>query len=452
MSLSLTLYNFAKRHNSTALPSSGGSVVDVVLKRETSLNAPTFLLQGDLPNYNYASFNGAYYFIDDIVSVRDNVYELRCTIDVLATLKSDILATNAFVEYAAQGNGQIVDSRLGVEYGVAGFKKSYTSGVFPGALGSIGSRYVTVLGQTGTATYFVMPSALNSIFASISNWTQGVIDPSSIETILDTGLRQLVGSGSAAQCVRDAYILACGVPTDVLGGAEEIYLGMFNTGVQGQKIATVGESQKTTTIAIPHQYADWRKQSPYEICRLFLPLYGTIEIPSDMAADSDGLTIKSRLNVYSGEFTYYISGSGRGAEEIVVGGNCSAPIAVGASNLNVAGSIGSIMQAGLNAFAGNASGAAASTLSILSPTPSGSGSMGGISNTEPNACCMIYYRNTSGSPGNMAAVEGIPLLATRTLSNLSGYVKTRGASVGGAHRDTLREMANNLLDNGVFLE
>lgn len=450
--LSVTLFSFNKRHNSTKVPAGSGTLVSVSLKRETSFNSPVFLLQGDKPSANYAAFEGAYYFIDDIVSVRTDLWELHCSIDVLGTLRSDILATSAFVEYATQGNNQIVDQRLGVEYGVAGFNKSYASGVFPGGLGGIGSRYITVLGQTGASTYFVMPSVLNSIFASIANWTQGTIDPSSLETILDTGLRQLIGSGSAADCVRDAYILACGAPSEVLGGAEEIYLGMFNTGKQGQKVATVGEGYKSSTIAIPHQYADWRKQAPYEVCQLFLPLYGTINIPSDMAADSDALQIRCRVNVYSGDFTYYVSGSARGAEEIVVGGNCAAPIAVGASNLNVGGSIGSLMSAGLNALAGNAAGAAAASLSVLSPVPSGSGSMGGISNTESNACCMIYYRNTSAAPGANAAVEGIPLLATRSLSSLSGYVRTRGTSVGGTGRDILKQQANDMLDSGVFIE
>ena len=450
--LQLTLYNFSKRHNSTALPAGAGSVVGVVLKRETSLNAPIFLLQGDLPSVNYCAFNGAYYFIDDIVSVRDNLYELRCTLDVLATLRSDILATSAFVEYATGGNNQIPDTRLAVEYGVGGVEVSSES-IFAASLNLAGgSKYISVLGQTGTETYYIADSNLRLLFASIANWSEGVIDRTSLETILDTGLRQLVGSGSAADCIRDAYILPCGPVPEILSGAENIYLGMFNTGISGNRITGSGDVSKITNIAIPHHYTDWRRQAPYEVCQLFLPLFGTINIPSDIAADSDELTIESRLNVRSGDFTYYVSGAGRNGKEITVGGNCAASLAVGASNINVGGAFGSIAGGFLNAASGNIAGAAASTLSILSPAPQSVGATGGLSNKYPNGQCIVYYRNTSDGPAGGANSQGLPLFATRQLSTLSGYVKTRGASVGGAHRDILREHANALLDSGVFLE
>lgn len=450
--LSLTLYNFSKRSNSTALPAGAGSVVDVVLKRTTSLNAPVFLLQGELPSANYCAFNGAYYFIDDIVSVRDNLYEIRCTIDVLASLRSDILAASAFVEYASGGNNQIPDTRLAVEYGVGGVEVA-SAAVFAGSLNlAAGSKYITVLGQTGTETYYIADANLRLLFASIANWSEGVIDRTSLETILDTGLRQLVGSGSAADCVRDAYLLPCGPVAETLAGAESIYLGMFNTGITGNRISGSGDASKITNIAIPHHYADWRRQAPYEICQLFLPLYGTINIPSDIAADSEALTVESRLNVRSGDFTYYISGSGRSGKEITVGGNCASPLAVGASNINVGGAFGSIAAGLSNAAFGNVAGAAAASLAILSPVPHSVGAAGGISNKYPNGQCIVYYRNTSDGPAGGAGVQGLPLFATRQLSTLSGYVKTRGASVGGAHRSVLREQANALLDSGVFLE
>lgn len=450
--LPLTLHSFPKRHNSTAVPNAPGAAVEVSLKRETSFNSPVFMLQGEKPEANYAVFQGACYFIDDIVSVRNDLWELHCTIDVLGTLRSDILSTSAFIEYAEQGNSQIVDTRLGVEYGVAGFGLA-TAAVFPGSLSyANGSKYISVLGQTGTETYYVTDASLKALFASIANWSEGVIDRTSLETILDTGLRQLIGSGSAADCIRDAYILPCGPIPETLGGAESIYLGMFNTGITGNKINGAGDVTQTTSISVPHHYNDWRRQSPYEVCQLFLPLYGTINIPSDIAADSDSLSIECRLNVRSGDFTYYVSGSGRNGKEITVGGNCAAPLAVGASNINVAGSVGAIASAGLNALAGNAVGVAASSLAILSPVTQSVGATGGNSNKYPNAQCMIYYRNTSAAPGENAAVEGIPLLAVRTLSNMSGYVKTRGASVGGNGRDVLKQQANDMLDSGVFIE
>ena len=453
MALTLTLYIFTKRQNSTAIPSSGGRAVDVVLKKETSFNNPSFILNGGRPSENYASFEGAYYFIDDIVSIRDDVWELVCSIDPLGTLRSAILSTSAFVEYAAQGNGQIVDSRLGVEYGVAGIDFS-TASVFPGSLIlSSGSKYITVVGQTTTETYYVSDTALKGLFQSIAQWADNTIDTTSLETIITTGLKQLIGSGNAAECVRDAYILPCGPITSILDGAETIYLGMFNTGITGYKISGSGDVEKTTSIDIPHHYGagDWRRQAPYEICQLFLPLYGTINIPSDIAADSSSLTIECRLNARSGDFTYYISGSGRSGKEIVVGGNCSAPLAIGASNINMSQAVHAGLNMGSNAMFGNIPGMAASLLS-MSPVPSTTGQAGGVSNKYPNAQCMIYWRNTSDVPGANAGVQGLPLQATRQISTLSGYVQTRGFSVGGTARNWIKQRVNELMDSGVFVE
>lgn len=450
--LPVTLYNFPKRQNSTAVPSSGGTPVEVVLKQETSYNNPSFVLQTDTaPEANYLAFDGAYYFIDDIRSVRANIWELVCSIDPLGTLRSDILNSSAFVEYATGGDAQIVDPRIEVEYGVGGVNVE-TAAVFPGGLISGGSKYITVLGQTNADTYYIADANLQNLFASISNWSEGVIDRTSLETILDTGLRQLVGSGSAASCVRDAYMLPCGPIPETLGGAGPIYLGMFNTGVNGNKLTGSGVATKITNIAIPHQYADWRKQAPYEVVQLYLPLYGDLNIPSDIAADNSALTVESRLNVRSGDFTYYVSGANRNGKEITVGGNCAAPLAVGSSNINVAGSMGNIAAGLAAASYGNMPGAAAASLRILSPVPQSVGATGGISNTYPNAQCLVYWRNTSEAPGASAATHGIPLGATRRIGTLSGYVQTRGASIGGSGRSVLKEAANSLLDSGVFVE
>lgn len=448
----LSLYSFSKRQNSTSVPT-GGTDVDVTLKRETSLNAPTFILQSaNRPTATYASFEGAYYFIDNVRSMRNDIWALECRLDVLATYRAQINATSAFVEYAAGGNSQIPDQRFEIEYGVAGVNMA-TAAVFPGSLTlAAGSKFITVLGQTSAETFYIADANLARLFSSIAQWSENTIDRTSLETILDTGLRQLIGSGSAADCVRDAYCLPCGPIPATLGGAESIYLGMFNTGVTGNKISGSGDATEISSISIPHQYSDWRKQSPYEIVQLFLPLYGTINIPSDIAADSSALSIECRLNVRSGDFTYYVTGSGRSGKEITVGGNCAAPLAVGASNINPAGSMGAIASGLTSAAFGNVAGVAASSLHLLSPVPQSVGATGGISNKYPNAQCMVYYRNTSGAPGSAAATQGIPLFAQRQLSSLSGYVKTRGASVAGNIRGVLREQINMMLDDGIFLE
>ncbi len=467
MSLTLTLYTFSKRQNSTGIPSSVGMPVQVTLKNETSLNAPVFLLSGSKPDANYCQFENAYYFIDDIRSVRANLWEIVCTLDVLGTYRTEIGNTSAFIEYATDGNNQIVDPRLGVEYGVAGVNVMTGSGAIPYFEVDINDYaiFISVVGRTSTETYYISAQALAYLFYQTGTWVDTLLDQSTIDTssvesavgstmnLLVEGFKQLIASGNAADCIRDAYCLPIVAPVDILAPAEPLYLGMFNTTIQANRIVGAGNVEKTVNVIIPHEYSDWRRQEPYEICQLFLPAYGTIRIPSDLVADSTSLRIRSILNVRSGDFTYYI-GSGNDASrtnEIVVGGNCAAPVAVGASNINLMQAVGAGLGMGVNAAYGNFVGAAASLLNI-SPVPHSVGQTGGISNRAPRIQCYVYYRNTSDSPGSAAAVQGIPAQKTVQLSTLSGYVQTKGASVSGAIRGALRQQINDILDSGFFME
>lgn len=457
--------NFAKRKNSTARPASLGSAVAVALKEDCSIDRPVFLLTAATFDFNYCQWDNRYYYITDIVSERNNGWRVVCELDFLATYKNEILATTAFVEYATGGNNQIVDHRLGVEYGVAGVNSKVVGGAIPYMDVDINDAaiFISVVGTTSTDTYCISADALAYLFYRTGTWVdqlldQSAIDFSSVEAAVGTslaivieGFKQLIASGNAADCIRDAYVLPIVAPTSVLASASPVWLGMFNSQIMANKVVGAGNVEHTVTVAIPHQYNDWRKQAPYEICQLFLPLYGTINIPSDIAADSGSLTIRAILNVRSGDYTYYISGSGRNNHEIVVGGNCAAPLAVGASNINLMQAVSAGLGVGVNAAYGNIVGAAASLASIA-PAPHSVGQTGGISNRSPRIVCFVYYRNTSDAPTTGAAVQGIPLQATRRLSTLTGYVQTRDASVSGVIHGEYYDRINGTLDSGVFIE
>ena len=75
------------------------TVSDVVLKRDTSILKPV-LLTNDARNvfeynYMYISEFSRYYFIDDIRSINNNMWEISAHVDVLETYKDAILANTA---------------------------------------------------------------------------------------------------------------------------------------------------------------------------------------------------------------------------------------------------------------------------------------------------------------------------------------------------------------------
>lgn len=78
------------------------TISDVLLKRDTSILRPVLLVNSvqDIYtfNYMYISEFSRYYFIDDIRSVHDNLWEISAHVDVLETYKTDILANTAVLK------------------------------------------------------------------------------------------------------------------------------------------------------------------------------------------------------------------------------------------------------------------------------------------------------------------------------------------------------------------
>lgn len=75
------------------------TISDVLLKRDTSILRPVLVINSaqDIYTYNYMYISefGRYYFIDDIRSVHDNLWEISAHVDVLETYKAAILSNTA---------------------------------------------------------------------------------------------------------------------------------------------------------------------------------------------------------------------------------------------------------------------------------------------------------------------------------------------------------------------
>lgn len=79
-----------------------GGTYSCVLKDGTSILKPVLELRTSDPVYTYnymqiADFS-RYYFIDDIISLHNNLWEIHARVDVLETYKAQILANSAIVK------------------------------------------------------------------------------------------------------------------------------------------------------------------------------------------------------------------------------------------------------------------------------------------------------------------------------------------------------------------
>ena len=103
MSLTIKLY-----HNSSPVNKIGKKLDDelvtsnVLLKDDVSILKPVFRVKDVRSiityNYLYCSDLQRYYFIDDIVSVNNDLWEISCHVDVLETYKNSILGQTAVIK------------------------------------------------------------------------------------------------------------------------------------------------------------------------------------------------------------------------------------------------------------------------------------------------------------------------------------------------------------------
>lgn len=92
-----------------------------VLREETSILAPIIKLElSSRPNANYCYIPqfGRYYYITDIVSIRNNLWELTLSVDVLMSHKEAILSSKGFVERNEfASNPLLIDKKRVIEQG-----------------------------------------------------------------------------------------------------------------------------------------------------------------------------------------------------------------------------------------------------------------------------------------------------------------------------------------------
>lgn len=163
MAITVTLYSFNKRENSTKRPTSGGTDYSCILIDETSLMAPTFKLEiGSNPiakNYCYVADFDRYYFISDITS-NQGFWYITCKEDVMASYRGTIGSSSHYVLRAASAyDDTITDAMYPAKVGqssshtLSGSVLSWSSG-HSYILGITGYSSQLSTNQTGSVTYY----------------------------------------------------------------------------------------------------------------------------------------------------------------------------------------------------------------------------------------------------------------------------------------------------------
>lgn len=466
MALTADFYNFSKRQNSTKVPSSGGTSFNITLKQPTSLNSPVFVLNNGSFNYNYCSFNGAYYFVSDVVSLRNDIWEVHCTKDVLATYRAQILASTAFVLYDTTANTEIADTRLAMNASISVSQSNTAMEELEGN----GKYLLCCVGEDSTDTWVlsVPPNAItNSIKTEIYTVVldnEPTYQSDMMQQLADTVtwskkfLTQLLASGKAPDCIRACYWIPWDITGDTTG--EDIYLGDYNTHVTASKI-TRNNSVYSYSVTIPWQFSDWRRLAPYTRIYLYMPFIGYIEIPAASVIGYNTLQVEYSVARRTGALSVLVwTGS-----EIIgkYNGDSATTIALGSSNISPFQSMTGILQiaGGATSFMSGSGNASSSLMGIANgiqnlmvghPSCIGGFSGGADAGHSRQLKCITVCHDTNVSPASVAATIGTPTLAQKSLGSLTGYVQTQEFSLQADAPDVDLQRVNTYLNGGAFIE
>lgn len=465
----LTYYSFAKRHKSTKQPTSGSDIT-VNLKDGVSITNPIFLLEySGFPTFNYCQFNGRYYFVTDIRQIRNSLFEVECEEDYLASWKSVIGSTEAMILYASGGSDNIVDSRIPLTSPVY---VSHQDGAIDNITITDGNQGTIILSITGIGSFgnYIMQDS-TKIFELMSDFD---IWASSSITDVVTGLTQMATNGSASQNLKGAIALPIIATSMTSGALEPLYLGDYpctdrnGNPIMGYQV-TSPLSKGYFDISIPWRFSDWRRHSPYTNLYMYIPLIGTIKLPTDDLINDTHIVGTYCVNITSGDVSCEIVGGNSGKFIATASSNCAMATPFGSSNISgakvasavitgAAGVLGAVFApttggASLALFSGLAA-SAGQMLNAAHGESAGGGGLGGgaTHGLMKQIRLTSVSKELTDSQSNLNPIMGKPVMSKATIGSYSGFVQTDGAQVAGSMNNNEREVINSLLDGGFYYE
>lgn len=478
--MEVTLYtNFRKRHNSTKQPTDGGTTKDLKLKDNCSKINPMFFI-ADVEGYTYLKAWGNYYFIDNASVDINGAQYISCSLDYLATYKTPILNSSAFIKYSSSDYSSLlhddrvaplVSTRVGITTADSIFHTDE-------------SYIITVVNDEGLVNYYTgmyVNQLIQALMSKTDSWYESMI----------TSLSDALSSIVAIRAVPIMDMSTAGTK-QVKVGTLDLEIGKYPVLPDIRPGYVIGAEY----LYFDRIYNDFRKSSQYTSIRLYLPFVGIVELSADDFLNSEGVSVTTHANALTGSVIYRV-GNDNGDYVGTYNGTFGREIPI--SNVNfsnitsgIGQLVGSLVQggAGYGAIMGGISAVDsvpsmvgfAETAAAIGATPKmvgggialGTAVLGGVSAfmkmnqhsstfiggysggygefVNNKLYLMVDEQPTRIEPSNLTELYGRPCLKVRQLQGLSGYVETIGFSLEVAAMDTVRTTINSMLDSGIYIE
>lgn len=471
--------NFTKRRNSTKQPTSG-TQVSCVLKEETSIENPSFILNTPIANYTYVEAFGHYYFVDDVININAGMCELVCSMDVLASYKSDITSYTAFVERSASSYDVFINDNLLSQRQILLRETQHLTDVSSFFTTGSGCFLVECLAKdNGVVLYatnnlepykFILsPGAYTS--QNISEWVQSTISQSFDLDVYIGSVKWFPFTASSLGTLLPTNSFPIG-PVDLAFATEQSDPGSWTYNVYKVSQSYMSKHTDSINIVLPstNNFGDFRDcNNQYTQYNLYLPGIGVVNLDSSIIgyAINNNQTIMCEIDVdlVSGEITYIIrfreANMGAGAIIGRYSGNVSVDVPIGKSAVDTvksakmfAGSVAAGTAAGgwIGAIGGAIVGGVEAVYNHLTPDTSMVGGSGNKTEIFHHMNYIILGRKQYGSKDYPTAVAGRPLMQNVALSTLSGFVKCGNASVPVNAHAAERDAINSFLNSGFYIE
>lgn len=473
----------SKRRNSTLQPAlSSGTYCN--LKDATSLDNPTFILEAPTFPFNYAQWEDRYYFINDVKSVRNNIWEVNCIIDPLATAKSYILASTQYVSYSSvSGSSWLPDTRIPL---LSSTSISTSTASIP-IISTTGFYCLTAIGETGCVVNGLTLNSLQTLLSRVSSWSENLIsdinnqmyDFSSVEAGLQSLGKMTTQTGvlgnayaDAPNCIRSCIWVPFNMSSFETTGTGLIYLGQFNTDVVRHPIRS-SPVTGTISVSIPWHYSDWRR-SVCEDVYLYLPFVGMASISGDSLTQTATLSIKYSATATDGVISYEVKAGN--AVVASYGGQCSSNYPIGISQQASAGAIANSVISGMSKEVAAFTKASLNPISMVGAVAEAAmtgvetayntanialtrhntcvGGIGGGagSGLDLNVICYTVSHAPVISPSEMQSTMGLPTMKPMQLSPLSGYCQCANAHVAAPFDAHVLDAVDSYLNSGFYIE
>ena len=421
--LSVTLYEFKKRENSTKRPDSSASqrTHNAVLKTPTSLLRPEisfdFGLKGNPSFYNYAHISdlgNRYYFIRDWTVSEGHIWTAHMEVDVLASWKASIGASTQYVTRSSfSSDGSIVDGLYPAKGDVT--LRAESTSIWPTVTAISGGSYVVGIVNNsadaiGAVAYYVFSEAKFRAFMAYLmgdvSWT-GQIDDISVDL-----LKVLFNPMQ--------YITSVMWYPDNAPAGEKVTsipFGWWNLPVSAAKLKTSGVLPSAANITIPkHPQAATRGKylnaAPFSQYTFDSRVWGIIPIDTTSIINEEALSMSYTVDYTTGIADMYLKA-----------GLSDYAIAVRRGQYGVPVQIAQIGQNYLNMALTSVNGAANVATKLFNPVgaiTAGANMIGDMINAS-----MPEFA-TSGSNGTVANFTSAPTLYAKFLPVVSDDNDDRG--------------------------